>query len=105
MMLYEELTYYLHFLHLLNMSCTSLLIQHAAFCLHFPFTNLDDFIAESCCNFFKSLVSCFTVDSVSNDCQFTAPTCIFNDVENRLPSCSQGKGWCKVKLTGNRNMR
>ena len=71
---------YLHFLHLLNVSCTCLLFQHAALGLHFPFTNLDDFIAECCCNFLKSLVSCFTIGNVSNDCQFTAPTCILNDI-------------------------
>lgn len=79
-MLYGESIYYLHFLHLLNVSCTRLLFQHAALGLHFPVTDLDNFVAESGCDLFESLVSRLTVDSVSNDCHFVAPTCMFNDV-------------------------
>jgi len=48
----------LDFLHLLNVSCTSLLLQHVAFGLNFPLANLDDLVSERCCDLFESLVSC-----------------------------------------------
>lgn len=56
--------YCLDFLHLLNMSCTCLFFQYAAFGLHFPVAHLNDLVAESCCNLFEGLVSRFTFNAV-----------------------------------------
>lgn len=74
LILYGELFWCLHVLHLLNVSCTRLLLQHAALGLHFPVTDLDNFVAESCCNLFKSLVSCFAVKIINNGCSFVIPS-------------------------------
>lgn len=60
----------LNFLHLLNVSCASLLFKYVAFGLDFPLADLNNLVTECRCNLFQSLVSRFTVVSISDCCLY-----------------------------------
>jgi hypothetical protein len=49
----------------LDVSCASLLLQHAALCLHLSLANFNDLVAKCSSDLFKSLVSCLPADGVN----------------------------------------